>query len=52
MTQAMNPREPGGKPREPEVPVIRDPPDPGTPQVPEPPPPVQDPPDVVGRDRA
>ncbi len=45
MLHARLHRDPG-KPREPEVPVIDDPP-PREPQVPEMPPPVPDPPDVV-----
>lgn len=45
MLDARLHRDPS-KPREPEVPVIDDPP-PREPQIPEMPPPVPDPPDVV-----
>jgi hypothetical protein len=37
----------GGPPRQPEVPVIDDPPEPAPPKAPDLPPPVPDPPDVV-----
>jgi hypothetical protein len=47
MRDATQHRDPN-QPRQPEVPVIDDPP-PVEPKVPEMPPPVPDPPDVVGR---
>jgi hypothetical protein len=46
----MDPRrgEPGGAPREPEIPVIDDPAEPAPPKPADLPPPVPDPPEVVG----
>jgi hypothetical protein len=42
-------REPGGSPREPEIPVIDDPAEPVAPKPADLPPPAPDPPEIVGR---
>lgn len=42
-------REPGGSPREPEIPVIDDPAEPAAPKPADLPPPVPDPPEIVAR---
>jgi hypothetical protein len=42
-------RQPGGTPREPEIPVIDDPAEPVAPKPADLPPPVPDPPEIIGR---